>query len=126
MPLNCPSPLPAVPHLVTKLPMLSNFWTRLLLKSATKTFPPSSTARPTGLLNCPSPLPLLPHSVRKVPHGVIVVVVVLVVVVVVVVVLVVVVVVVEEVVVVVVGQTPVTISPPSIVTAGCTQLLSTR
>src|SRR6266850_1753738 len=65
--LNCPSPLPALPHLVRKVPVVSNFWTRLLLESATKTFPLPSTATPTGAENCPSPLPALPHLVTKVP-----------------------------------------------------------
>src|SRR3989442_1728782 len=65
--LNCPSPLPGLPHLVKKVPLLSNFWMRRLLVSATKTFPLPSTARPIGPSNCSSPLPWLPHLVKKVP-----------------------------------------------------------
>src|SRR5206468_10930294 len=56
-----------VPHVVTKVPVLSNFWMRLLPASATKTFPLASTATPSGALNCPSPLPGLPHFVTKEP-----------------------------------------------------------
>src|SRR5438552_369140 len=96
---------------------------RLLVVSVTKSFPLPSTAMPRGPLNCPSALPRLPHVLRKVPHGSVVVVeVVEVVVAEVVVVLLLIVVVV---VVVVVGQTSVTIPPPSVVTAGVTQLFST-
>ncbi len=66
MPLNCPSPLPGQPHLVRKVPALSNFWMRSL-RSATKTFPFPSTATSMGVSNCPSPVPPLPHLVKKVP-----------------------------------------------------------
>src|SRR5207245_661289 len=68
--VNCPSPLPRLPHLVRKVPAFVNFWTRWLLLSATKTFPIASTVRIKGLLicellNCPSPLPALPHFVTN-------------------------------------------------------------
>src|SRR5438093_533801 len=66
-PANWPGPLPALPHVVRKVPPLSNFWMRSLPSSATKTFPLPSTATPTGPPNCPGPLPALPHVVRKVP-----------------------------------------------------------
>src|SRR5438094_569436 len=67
--LNCPSPLPVLPHLLRKVPVSVNFWMRLLPlpASATKTFALASAARAKGQLNCPSPLPRLPHLVRKVP-----------------------------------------------------------
>src|SRR5207253_37302 len=58
---------PKLPHLVRNIPLPSNFWTRLLFCSATKTFPLPSTATPRGAANCPSPLPVMPHLVRKVP-----------------------------------------------------------
>src|SRR5947208_109694 len=64
-PLNCPSPLPRQPHVVTKVPGLSNLWMRLLSRSATKTSPLPSTATATGPLNGPVPLPMLPHLVTK-------------------------------------------------------------
>src|SRR5215813_1452887 len=66
-PLNCPPPIPSVPQLVRKVPLLSNFWMRLLLRSATKTLPPASTAIPKGDWNCPAALPMLPHWREKVP-----------------------------------------------------------
>src|SRR5947208_353185 len=65
--LNCPSPLPPLPHFVMNVPMSVNFWTLALSLSATKTFALASAATPKGKLNCPSPLPRLPHLVRKVP-----------------------------------------------------------
>src|SRR3989442_794730 len=67
--MNCPSPLPPLPHLVRKVPLFVNFWMRLLLPSTTKTFPFPSTAMPSVPLNCPSPLPGLPHLVTKTPHS---------------------------------------------------------
>src|SRR5438067_2193014 len=45
----------------------ANFWVRLLLASATRTFPLPSTATPWGLSNCPFPVPALPHVVTNVP-----------------------------------------------------------
>src|SRR5918912_1069987 len=66
--LNCPSPLPGEPHLVIKLPLLSNFCTRLFSpKSPTYTLPDESTAKPAGLINCPSPNPVEPQAVINVP-----------------------------------------------------------
>src|SRR3989442_2383597 len=62
--LNCPSPLPWLPHFVRKVPVFVNFWMPEL-KSATKTFPLPSTATPAGLANCPSPRPWLPPFVSK-------------------------------------------------------------
>src|SRR5439155_14157836 len=59
--LNCPSPLPGLPHFVMKEPVFVNFWMRSLPESATKTFPLPSTATPLGSRNP------LPHFVRKVP-----------------------------------------------------------
>src|SRR5438094_7036849 len=67
--LNCPSPLPKLPHLVRNVPVFVNFSISWLFRSLTKTFPPPSTATLLGALNCPSPLPALPHVVRKVPQG---------------------------------------------------------
>src|SRR6266446_4632426 len=67
--VNCPSPLPPLPHLMRKVPVFVNFWMRLLKRSVTKTFPLPSTAMPSSPLNCPSPLPALPHLVRKPPHS---------------------------------------------------------
>src|SRR6476620_9664915 len=40
---------------------------RLLLLSATYTFPEESVAIPCGLLNCPPPKPFDPHFVIKLP-----------------------------------------------------------
>ena len=60
-PLNCPSPVPELPHMVRKVPVFVNFWMRELPRSATKTFPLPSTATPTGPV-------VLPHLVTK-GHG---------------------------------------------------------
>ena len=66
--LNWLSPLPKLPHVVRKVPLLLNFWMRWLPLSATKTFPLASTATHPAPWNSPFPLPVLPHVVRK-GHG---------------------------------------------------------
>ena len=63
--LNCPSPLPRLPHLARKVPVFVNFWMRELPESTTNTLPLPSMATPPGRLNCPSPVPELPHLVTK-------------------------------------------------------------
>src|SRR5258705_22135 len=67
--LNCPSPLPTLPHFVKNVPLLSNFSMRALTTSVTNTLPLASTAMPDGLLNCPFPLPKLPHLVTNGHEG---------------------------------------------------------
>src|SRR5690348_4777498 len=74
-PLNSPSPLPGPPHAVTNVPNSSNFWTRLLLRSVTYTWPAPSVATQPGPWNSPSPLPCVPHSATNAPHASVVVVV---------------------------------------------------
>src|SRR5581483_3023875 len=64
---NCPSPVPALPHLVTKAPEEVNSWIRLLPESATYRLLDESTAMPVGVANWPFPLPALPHAVTKAP-----------------------------------------------------------
>src|SRR5262249_22796505 len=64
-PLNCPSPLPALPHFVRNVPVFVNFWMRFWYWSATKTLPLPSTATVVGMSNCPSPLPGLPHFATR-------------------------------------------------------------
>lgn len=66
--INWPSPLPYDPNFTRKLPLLSNFWTRLLLLPTTKKLPKLSIVIPFGYSNCPSPVPLLPHLVTKAPE----------------------------------------------------------
>src|SRR5207249_6675421 len=63
-PLNCPSPLPRLPHLVRNVPVSVNFWMRLLLMSATKTFPVASTVTSTGMLICALPISVPPLFVE--------------------------------------------------------------
>src|SRR5579862_8988898 len=67
--LNCPSPLPALPHVVMSVPTSSNFWTRLLPRSVTYTWPAPSVATQPGCWNWPAPAPRLPHIVTKVPQA---------------------------------------------------------
>src|SRR5689334_25027645 len=74
-PLNCPSPPPGPPHVVMSVPTSSNFWTRLLPRSVTYTWPAPSVATQPGPWNWPSPLPCVPHSCTNVPHASVVVVV---------------------------------------------------
>src|SRR5205809_691854 len=56
--------MPGLPKVVRKLPVLSNFWMRLLSSSTTKTLPLPSTATPRGT----SIAGLLPHAVRNAPQ----------------------------------------------------------
>jgi len=66
---NSPSPPPKTPHLARNVPVIANFWMRLLPRSATKTFPLASTAIPdrsgigTGRPRCLG----RPHLVTKAP-----------------------------------------------------------
>ena len=72
--VNWPLPLPAVPHLVMKVPIGRNFCTRLLVGSTTITLSEGPMARSSVVVvvapNCPSPVPRLPHLVMKLPVGV--------------------------------------------------------
>src|SRR5579862_1917677 len=73
--LNCPSPLPALPHVVMSVPTSSNFCTRLLPRSVTYTWPAPSVVTQPGPWNWPSSLPCVPHSSTNVPQASVVVVV---------------------------------------------------
>ena len=72
--MNWPLPLPAVPHLVMKVPIGRNFCTRLSVGSTTITLSEEPMARSSVVVvvapNCPSPVPRLPHLVMKLPVGV--------------------------------------------------------
>ncbi len=66
--VNCPSPVPRLPHFVRNAPSRPNFCTRVFPVSETYT-PVASAAMPIAPESRPSPVPGEPQAASRAPDG---------------------------------------------------------